>query len=220
MSFYEVLEKYRDFDFDGYFKNVTEPDVLRSLNKNKLDHMDVLNLLSPKATQHLEQMAQKAHRLSLQHLGKTVTLYTPMYIANYCVNHCVYCGYNCKSGINRRKLNMEQIKNEADYIADMGFKHILVLTGESERHSPVEYIGEAVNLISDRFSSIGIEVYPMEVKGYKHLVENGADSLTVYQETYDEVVYKKVHIKGPKANFKFRLDAPEEGQWQEWEVYQ
>ena len=62
MSFYEVLEKYRDFDFDGYFKNVTEPDVLRSLNKNKLDHMDVLNLLSPKATQHLEQMAQKAHR--------------------------------------------------------------------------------------------------------------------------------------------------------------
>ena len=92
MSFYEVLEKYRDFDFDGYFKNVTEPDVLRSLNKNKLDHMDVLNLLSPKATQHLEQMAQKAHRLSLQHLGKTVTLYTPMYIANYCVNHCVYCG--------------------------------------------------------------------------------------------------------------------------------
>ena len=106
---------------------------------------------------------------------------------------------------------MEQIKNEADYIADMGFKHILVLTGESERHSPVEYIGEAVNLISDRFSSIGIEVYPMEVKGYKHLVENGADSLTVYQETYDEVVYKKVHIKGPKANFKFRLDAPERG---------
>ena len=106
---------------------------------------------------------------------------------------------------------MEQIKNEADYIADMGFKHILVLTGESERHSPVEYIGEAVKIISDRFASIGIEVYPMEVEGYKHLVENGADSLTVYQETYDEVVYKKVHIKGPKANFKFRLDAPERG---------
>ena len=211
MSFYEVVEKYRDFDFDGYFENVTDNDVLRSLNKDKLNHMDVLNLLSPKAMKYLEQMAQKAHRLSLQHLGKTVTLYTPMYIANYCVNHCVYCGYNCKSGINRRKLNMEQIKNEADYIADMGFKHILVLTGESERHSPVEYIGEAVKIISDRFASIGIEVYPMEVEGYRHLVENGADSLTVYQETYDEEVYKKVRIKGPKANFKFRLVAPERG---------
>ena len=112
MSFYEVVEKYRDFDFDGYFENVTDNDVLRSLNKDKLNHMDVLNLLSPKAMKYLEQMAQKAHRLSLQHLGKTVTLYTPMYIATYCVNHCVYCGYNCKSGINRRKLNMEQIKND------------------------------------------------------------------------------------------------------------
>ena len=113
MSFYEVIEKYRDFDFDGYFESVTDADVLRSLSKDKLNHMDVLNLLSPKAMRHLEAMAQKAHRLSLQHLGKTVTLYTPMYIANYCVNHCVYCGYNCKSGINRRKLTMAQIDRKS-----------------------------------------------------------------------------------------------------------
>ena len=106
---------------------------------------------------------------------------------------------------------MAQIKAESDCIADMGFKHILILTGESERHSPIDYIANAVKLVSERFASIGIEVYPMEVEGYKQLVKNGADSLTVYQETYDEEIYKKVHIKGPKANFKFRLDAPERG---------
>ncbi len=211
MSFYEVIEKYRDFDFEGYFASVTDADVLRSLGKNKLNHTDILNLLSPKAMRHLEAMAQKASRLSLQYLGKTVTLYTPMYIANYCVNHCVYCGYNCKSGINRRKLTIEQIRDEANCIADMGFKHILILTGESKHHSPVEYIGDSVKIASERFASIGIEVYPMDVDEYKYLVDNGADSLTVYQETYDEVIYKKVHMKGPKANFKYRLDAPERG---------
>lgn len=211
MSFYEVIDKYRDFDFEKYFNNITEADILRSLSKDKLNHMDVLNLLSEKAMPFLEQMAQKAHKSALRHMGKTVTLYTPMYIANHCINHCVYCGYNCKSGIKRRKLDMNQIKAECDCIADKGFKHILILTGESQHHSPIDYIGDAVKIASKRFASIGIEVYPMDVEGYKHVVDCGADSLTIYQETYDEEVYKKVHIKGPKANFKYRLDAPERG---------
>ena len=137
-----------------------------------------------------------------------------MYIANYCENHCVYCGYNCHSGIKRKKLSMEEIDKECQAIAEQGFKHILILTGESENMSSVEYIGEAVNLSTKYFPSIGIEVYPMSVEGYKHLVENGAEGLTVYQETYNEEMYKKVHIKGPKANYKWRLDAPEEGQKQ------
>lgn len=211
MSFYEIIEQYKDFDFDKYWENVTDYDVLRSLEKDKLDHNDVLNLLSPTAEKHLEAMAQKAHRISIQNFGRALTLYTPMYIANYCENHCVYCGYNCHSGIKRKKLSMEEIDKECQAIAEQGFKHILILTGESENMSSVEYIGEAVNLSTKYFPSIGIEVYPMSVEGYKHLVENGAEGLTVYQETYNEEMYKKVHIKGPKANYKWRLDAPERG---------
>jgi 2-iminoacetate synthase len=211
MSFYEVIEKYRDFDFDNYFNNVTDADVQRSLSKDKLDHYDVLNLLSPKASDYLEDMAQKSHKLALQYMGRTVCLYTPMYIANFCINECVYCGYNIKSGIKRKKLSMDEIEKEANEIKKLGFEHILVLTGESEFHSSLEYIGEAVENISKKFASIGIEVFPMEVEGYKYLVEKGADGLTVYQETYDEEMYKKVHLKGPKSNYKFRLDALERG---------
>ena len=211
MSFYEVIEKYRDFDFDTYFKNVSGNDVLRSLAKDKLNHEDVLNLLSPMARKYLEPMAQKAHKLAMQYCGKTATLYTPIYIANYCENHCVYCGYNCHSGIKRKKLSIEEIRKEGESVWNKGFKHIIVLTGESEAKSSVDYIGEAVEVLAEKFPSIGIEVYPMEVEGYKHIVSKGADSLTVYQETYDEKVYKKVHIKGPKANYRFRLDAPERG---------
>lgn len=81
MSFYEVIEQYKDFDFDKYWENVTDYDVLRSLEKDKLDHNDVLNLLSPTAEKHLEAMAQKAHRISIQNFGRALTLYTPMYIA-------------------------------------------------------------------------------------------------------------------------------------------
>ncbi|TQQ85306.1 2-iminoacetate synthase ThiH [Peptacetobacter hominis] len=211
MSFYEVIEKYRDFDFDEYWKNVTDDDVKRSIAKHRMNHMDVLNLLSPAAERHMEEMAQKAHKESVQNFGKTVTLYTPMYIANYCENHCLYCGYNCHSGIKRKKLNLEEIDLECQSIAEQGFKHILILTGESEKYSSIEYIGDAVKCASKYFPSIGIEVYPMSVEGYKHLVSNGAEGLTVYQETYNEEMYQKVHIKGPKANYKWRLDAPERG---------
>ena len=211
MSYYDIILQY---DWETTRRKIdasTEADVERALSHDRPSMDDFAALVSPAADKYLNELAAKSYRITRRRFGNTMQLYIPLYLANICQNHCVYCGYNCKSGINRRKLNMEQIKNEADYIADMGFKHILVLTGESERHSPVEYIGEAVKIISDRFASIGIEVYPREVEGYRHLVENGADSLTVYQETYDEVVYKKVHIKGPKANFKFRLDAPERG---------
>lgn len=211
MSFYEVIEKYRDFDFDRYFEKVSDSDVLRSLSKDKLNHEDVLNLLSPTARKHLEVMAQKASKLALQYCGKTATLYTPIYIANYCENHCVYCGYNCHSGIKRKKLSLEEVEKEGEVVADKGFKHIIVLTGESETMSSIEYIGDAVEILSKKFPSIAIEVYPMDVEGYTHLVYKGADSLTIYQETYDEEVYKKVHIKGPKADYRFRLDAPERG---------
>ena len=211
MSFYEVIDKYRDFDFDTYFEKVSDDDVLRSLSKDKLSDLDLLNLLSPRARKHLEAMAQKASKLALQYCGKTSTLYTPIYISNYCENHCVYCGYNCHSGIKRKKLSLEEVRKEGDCVAAKGFKHIIVLTGESEVKSSIEYIGDAVEILSEKFPSICIEVYPMGVKGYEHLVSKGADSLTVYQETYDEKVYKKVHLKGPKADYRFRLDAPERG---------
>lgn len=211
MSFYNVIEKYKKMDIDVYLNNVTDEDIIKSLNKEKLEEFDLLNLLSKKASNYLEEMAQKANKITNQYFGKTICLYTPMYISNYCINKCVYCGYNLESSIKRKKLNLNEIKLEGEAISKEGFKHLLILTGESNIHSDVEYISEAVENLKDKFSSIGIEVYPMETDEYKYMVNKGVDSLTVYQEVYDEEIYKEVHIKGPKSNFKFRLDAPERG---------
>ena len=167
LSFYSVIEKYRDFDFESYFNSVTDDDIRRSIHERNLTHEDLLNLLSPKAANHLEEMAEKAVQLSLQYFGRTVLLYTPMYISNYCVNKCKYCGYNLENTINRRKLNQEEIKAEAQAIAQEGCRHLILLTGESQEHSPLEYIVESINTIKEYFPSITMEVWPMTVNQYK-----------------------------------------------------
>ena len=167
MSFYNVIERYRNFDFESYFEHVTDDDIRRSINERNLNHEDLLNLLSPKAANHLEEMAEKAVKLSLQYFGRTVLLYTPMYISNYCVNKCKYCGYNIENLIDRRKLNMEEIKNEAAAIAEEGCRHLILLTGESQEHSPLDYIVDAINVIKEYFPSITMEVWPMTVDQYK-----------------------------------------------------
>ncbi|MEG2353019.1 MAG: 2-iminoacetate synthase ThiH [Clostridium sp.] len=211
MSFYSVVEKFRDFDYDAYFEGVTLNEVRKSIYEESPSYEDLLNLLSPKAEELLEEMAQRASTLTLQYFGKSIGLYTPMYIANYCVNNCAYCGYGVKNKIHRKQLTEAEIEIEALEISKMGFKHLLVLTGESEYHTPSEYVINSIKSLSKTFPSIGIEIYPMTEEDYSKVVEAGADSLTVYQEVYNEKIYDKVHISGPKKNYKFRLDAPERG---------
>jgi 2-iminoacetate synthase len=209
MSFYDEYIKYKDFDFNNFFRNVTNDDVLRVITKERLNELDFLTLLSDKAEAYLENMAVRSKQLTLQHFGKVIFLYTPLYLANYCVNQCVYCGFNISSGIRRAKLTMEEVESEAKAIAATGLKHIVILTGESKVHSPVSYIRDCVNILKKYFTSIVIEVYPLEESEYKELIEAGVDGLTIYQEVYDEEMYKAVHLKGPKSNHRYRLDAPE-----------
>ena len=209
MSFYETYKEFCKFEFDEYFKKITSADVLRALAKEKLDYMDFLVLLSPAAKEHLEDMAQKAHRITLQHFGRTVLLYTPVYLSNYCSNYCVYCSFSAKNKIQRRQLSFEQAEEEAKEVFKTGLRHVLLLTGESRAHAPVEYIAECVRIFKKYFSSVAVEIYPLDVDEYKTLIDAGVDSLTIYQEVYNEEIYDKLHISGPKKDYRYRMDAPE-----------
>lgn len=211
MSFYEKYVSYRDFDFEGFFFKVTKEQVLRVISKNKLTDMDFLTLLAPAAQEVIEAMAQRAHVLSLHHFGKSILLYTPIYIANHCVNKCAYCSYNIENNIQRKQLTMAEIEREAEEISKTGLKHILLLTGESKKDTPLSYIIEAIGVLKKYFQSISIEIYPLTEEEYREVVKAGVDGLTVYQEVYDEEIYDRVHLAGPKKNYKFRLDAPERG---------
>ncbi|RKD23686.1 tyrosine lyase ThiH [Caminicella sporogenes DSM 14501] len=209
MSFYYEYIKYNNFDFENFFKHVTDSDILKIIDKDKLDKYDFLTLLSPTAQKFIEKIAQKSHKLTIQHFGKTILLYTPMYLANFCVNKCSYCGFNVSNKITRKKLSTEEIETEAKAISSTGLRHILILTGESRTHTPPSYIINAVNILKKYFDSISIEIYPLTEKEYKEVIDNGVDGLTIYQEVYDENIYDKVHVSGPKKNYRFRLDAPE-----------
>lgn len=209
MSFYACLEQYRDFDFNRFWSMVSDADVLASLNRSKPGPMDFLTLLSPQAEGHLEAMAQKARALTIQYFGRSIQLFIPLYISNHCANHCAYCGFNHNNPILRRKLSLAEIEAEAQAIAVTGMQHVLFLTGESPRHTPMDYLCDAARLLKRYFASVAIEVYPLEVEEYRMLQESGVDGMTLFQETYNQDVYKIVHPAGRKRDFHWRLNAPE-----------
>lgn len=201
----KVLAQMDSFDPDSY----TGADVVRALQKNSIGIEDFKALLSPAAEPFLEQMAEKARIETRKHFGNTVYLFTPLYIANYCENYCVYCGFNCYNDIRRMKLTMEQIEHEMKIIADSGMEEILILTGESRLKSDIKYIGEACKLARKYFRMVGIEIYPVNVEDYRYLHECGVDYVTVFQETYDSVRYEQLHLLGHKRVFPYRFEAQE-----------
>jgi 2-iminoacetate synthase len=209
MSFYKVVEQYREVDMPGLFKQVTEADIQCALVKEKPGPMDFLALLSPQAAGHLEAMARKAHQLTVQYFGRTIQMFIPLYISNHCNNGCAYCGFNHNNPILRRKLTLEEIENEAQAIARTGMQHVLFLTGEAPHMTPITYLVDAAKLLKRHFASVAIEVYPLSVEEYRQLHEAGVDGMTLFQETYDETVYKRVHLAGKKMDYHWRLNAPE-----------
>ena len=200
-----VISQMKEYDYSKY----TARDVIAALEHDSCSVEDFKALLSPAAEPFLEKMAQKARLETRKHFGNTVYLFTPLYIANYCENYCVYCGFNCYNHINRMKLDMEQIEHEMKVIADSGMEEILMLTGESRAKSDVKYIGEACKLARKYFRMVGLEIYPVNTDEYKYLRECGADYVTVFQETYDSDRYEQLHLMGHKRIFPYRFNAQE-----------
>lgn len=200
-----VMTQVHSFDYAKY----TARDVQAALEHETCTIEAFKALLSPAAEPFLEQMAQRARLETGKHFGNTVYLFTPLYIANYCENYCVYCGFNCYNHINRMKLTMEQIEQEMKVIADSGMEEILILTGESRSQSDVRYIGETCKLARKYFRMVGLEIYPVNTDEYRYLHACGADYVTVFQETYDTETYEQLHLLGHKRIWPYRFDAQE-----------
>ena len=201
----KVMSQVASYDYTHY----TAKDVRASLSHPVCSLEDFKALLSPAAEPFLEEMAQRARQETSRHFGNTVYLFTPLYIANYCENYCVYCGFNCYNHIHRMKLTMEQIEKEMKIIADSGMEEILILTGESRSKSDISYIGEACKLARKYFRMVGLEIYPVNTDEYRYLHQCGADYVTVFQETYDSDKYETLHLMGHKRVWPYRFDAQE-----------
>ncbi len=201
----KVMEQMDAYHYNEY----TEKEVKAALEHERCTIEDFKALLSPAAEPFLEEMAQRARMETGKHFGNTVYLFTPLYIANYCENYCVYCGFNCYNNIKRMKLTMEQIEHEMQIIAKSGMEEILILTGESRSQSDVKYIGEACKLAKKYFRMVGIEIYPVNTEEYRYLHECGVDYVTVFQETYNTDKYESLHLMGHKRVWPYRFDAQE-----------
>ncbi|MBW6512623.1 MAG: 2-iminoacetate synthase ThiH [Desulfuromonadaceae bacterium] len=211
MSFLDVINQYDPQQLLAEIEAKRAADVEHALAVDKLSLEDFKALLAPAAEAYLEPLAAKAHQITRQRFGKTILLYAPIYLSNKCTNGCLYCGFNATNKVSRRTLTFDEIEREARVLHEQGFRHILLVTGEAPQSVDNDYIAAAAQRIKNLFSSISIEVYPMEIAGYQQMVATGVDGLTIYQETYDRELYAELHPFGKKRDYDFRLLTPERG---------
>jgi 2-iminoacetate synthase len=211
MSFAEVHAKFSWDEVLSSIQKRTSADVLKSLARAEnglCDLEDFKNLVSPAAEPYLENLAKISHERTVQRFGRTIQMFAPVYLSNECQNVCTYCGFSAGNKVARRTLNPAEILKEAGALKKLGFKHILILTGEST-HVEMPYFIAALDYLRPHFSSLSMEVQPLETRDYQELRTHGLNSVFVYQETYHRETYTVHHPKGRKSDFLFRLDAPD-----------
>ena len=211
MSFYKTYKKYKNYDLNTAFTGTTPVDVMRVISKPVKAPEDFAVLLSEAAQepQVLEAMAQEANRITERFFGRTITLFTPLYLSNVCDNGCVYCGFNRNNPVKRGILTPEEIEAEGRAIRESGIRHVIILTGESRRATPPEYVAQAVRILKKYVDSVIIEIYSLTEPEYEMLFEAGAEGFTMFQETYNEDIYPALHPIGEKADYIKRLESPE-----------
>lgn len=207
--FAEVFERYQWAEVRQSIYAKRAADVERALGKSQRDLEDFKALLSPAAAPYLEEMAQLSHRLTQKRFGKVIQLYVPLYLSNECQNICTYCGFSYDNKIRRRTLSGGEILTEVAAIKQMGYDHVLLVSGEANVTVGVDYFVRALDLVRPHFSHLSMEVQPLDQADYSLLMDHGLHTVLVYQETYHREDYKLHHPKGKKANFGYRLDTPD-----------
>jgi 2-iminoacetate synthase len=186
---------------------------VQTLNNLALKKLELVRrfeqLIAPKSDQALEAMAQSSRALTLQNFGRTMRLFAPLYLSNECINNCQYCGFSRDNPILRVTLGVDEVVAEARHLARQGFRQVLLVAGEHPKFVSGDYLAECVRALAPDFSSVSIEVGPMDTEDYVPVVEAGAEGLVVYQETYNRGVYAEMHTAGPKRDFDYRLDCAE-----------
>ena len=210
MSFYEIIQKFPYEYVHELIYNATEKDVINALHKENMDENDLAALLSPKAESYIEEMAEISHNITIERFGKTIKIYAPIYLSNYCINGCIYCGFNHKNKIPRIALTTREIEKEAKIVSSYGIQNVILVTGDNMKKFSFDMLLNSVALCSKYFPFVAVEVPSLTYDEYKMLHTSGADGLTMFQETYIEHLYPKFHPHGPKSDYLKRLNTPEE----------
>ncbi|MEA2068523.1 MAG: 2-iminoacetate synthase ThiH [Verrucomicrobiota bacterium] len=187
----------------------TAADIERALGAESPTERELAALLSPKAAEYLEPMAQRAQAITRRHFGRTISLYTPLYLSNFCNGGCLYCGIAGDRRAKRAVLDEAQLRHEMEAIKEMHLEELVLLTGERMPEADVPYLCDCVAIAAEYIHNVNIEVFPMSGNEYRQLANAGCTGVTLYQETYDQAVYEKMHRWGDKRDFFQRLEAPD-----------
>lgn len=209
MSFNDIFERHSWEETSRSIYAKTSADVEQALNASKRTLEDFKALISPAAAPYLERMARLSQQLTLKRFGNTIQMYVPLYLSNECNNICTYCGFSYDNKVKRKTLSPMEIMEEVAVIKEMGYDHVLLVTGEANQSVHTDYFKKVLELIRPHFAHISMEVQPLDLSDYQELTPYGLNTVLVYQETYHEEDYKKHHPKGKKSNFQYRLDTPD-----------
>lgn len=198
-------------DWEARLAAVTPEEVEAELRRPaRFEARRLRALVSPAAAALLEPMARAAEKLTRRRFGNAISLFAPLYVSNYCVNRCRYCGFNAGHPHRRRRLSLDEAMREAEIIAGEGFRDILLVSGEDAGHIDVAYLSALTARLRDAgFSSVGVEIHTQDEETYRRLFEAGVDAVTIFQETYERAAYASWHPAGPKAVYARRILASE-----------
>lgn len=198
-------------------KKVTREQILdildRAKRKEKITHLDIARLLYIEDADLIQEMFEVAGKIKRDVYGNRVVLFAPLYVSDFCVNNCVYCGYKKENQFHRRKLSMEEVRREVMILEEMGHKRLALEAGEDPVNCDIEYILECIDTIYDTYNKngkirrINVNIAATTVENYKRLQEKGIGTYILFQETFDEEVYKKVHPHCIKGNYDYHTTA-------------
>lgn len=211
-----------DTKIEAILDQVRNPDPVRvreiidkSLELKGLTSEEVAVLLQTEDDELISLILQAAHKIKENIYGNRLVLFAPLYIANFCSNNCLYCGFRLDNKeLNRVALTMEQIASEVRVLEREGHKRLLMLCGEHPARSSLDYFMEAIETAysiktekGGEIRRINVEIAPLQVEEYRQLKQTGIGTVVLFQETYHHETYKKMHPSGPKKDFVWRLTA-------------
>jgi len=210
-TFADELERLPFDELLGIAATATPARVDAALAAHPLERTlrDFAALLSSAAAARLGEIAEASRHLTIARFGRTMRMYAPLYLSNECLTTCAYCGFARELPIARRTLTSEDTLEEARHLLRQGFRSILLLTGEHERLTGVEFLEERIALLAREVPQLSIEVQVWSEDEYRRLNDAGCEGVVIYQETYHPETYRRVHLAGRKRHARWRLLGPE-----------
>lgn len=203
---FSLLEETKNPD-PAYVREILQ----KSLDKHRLEPVEVATLLNVESEELLEEIFQAARTLKAKIYGNRIVLFAPLYIGNDCVNDCLYCGFRSSNQeVYRKTLTLDELRREVQALVSKGHKRLIVVYGEHPRYDP-RFIAETITVIYEtkvghgEIRRVNVNAAPQTVDGYKIIKEAGIGTFQIFQETYHRETYRKLHPRGPKSNYAWRL---------------